>query len=113
MTERESMTQVQEGQGAATTRGKGGKGQAGLKRSKAEAPSQQQEPQVEGRRSAPRQPVSEWLEGKDAQDPQLIGRIQQRAYLLFEARGFEHGHDLEHWLEAERQITGSLDRPER
>jgi hypothetical protein len=106
MTERESMTQVREGQGAA--RGKGGKGKAVIKRSKIEAPSQQQESQVEGRRSAP-----EGSEGREAQDPQLISRIQQRAYLLFEAGGFVHGRALEHWLEAERQITGSWDRPER
>jgi Protein of unknown function (DUF2934) len=106
MTEHESMTQVREGQGAA--RGKGGKGKAVIKRSKGEAPSQQQEPQVEGRSSVP-----ERSEGREAQDPELISRIQQRAYLLFEAGGFEHGRDLEHWLEAERQITGSWDRSER
>jgi len=41
-----------------------------------------------------------------ARDPQLIERIRQRAYLLFLAAGGEHGHDVEHWLEAERQITG-------
>jgi hypothetical protein len=44
-----------------------------------------------------------------SRDPQLISRIQQRAYVLFQACGCEHGHDLEHWLEAERQITGSFD----
>jgi hypothetical protein len=32
---------------------------------------------------------------------------------LFEAAGRQHGHDLEHWLEAERQIAGSSDRCER
>jgi len=30
--------------------------------------------------------------------------IQERAYFLFESRGREHGHDLDHWLEAEEQI---------
>ncbi len=40
-------------------------------------------------------------------------RIQQRAYVLFQACGCEHGHDLEHWLEAERQITGLLDHSDR
>jgi hypothetical protein len=105
MTERESMTQVREGQGAAG--GKGGKGKAVIKRSKVEAPSQHPEPQVEGRSSVP------GPEGREAQHPQLIARIQQRAYHLFEAGGFEHGRDLEHWLEAERQVIGSGDRPER
>jgi hypothetical protein len=43
----------------------------------------------------------------------MMARIQQRAYLLFEAAGFQHGHDLEHWLEAERQIAGTSNHPER
>jgi hypothetical protein len=42
-----------------------------------------------------------------------MAKIRQRAYGLFEAAGREHGHDLEHWLEAERQVTGSSDRCER
>jgi hypothetical protein len=41
-----------------------------------------------------------------------MARIQQRAYHLFEAAGFQHGHDLEHWLEAERQIAARSNRPE-
>lgn len=98
MAERESQTQMGEGQKAAR---KGGKGKGVIKRSKA-APKQQ-EPQVEGRRTAPGEPVPE---GRELQDQHLVAKIQQRAYLLFEARGFEHGHDLEHWLEAERQILG-------
>jgi hypothetical protein len=32
------------------------------------------------------------------------GAIARRAYELFEARGGLHGHDLDDWLEAERQI---------
>ena len=110
MTERESVPQVREGQGAAT--GKGGKRKAVIKRSKADGPSQQQEPRVEGHRSALPQPIPEKSAERVERDPQLVARIQQRAYVLFEAGGFEHGHDLEHWLEAERQITGSFDNPE-
>ena len=110
MTERESVPQVQERQGATT--GKGGKRKAVIKRSKADAPSQQQEPRVEGRLSAPRQSIPERSEERLERDPQLVARMQERAYVLFEAGGFEHGHDLEHWLEAERQITGSFDNPE-
>lgn len=34
-------------------------------------------------------------------------KIRERAYLLFEACGCQHGHDLEHWLEAERQVATS------
>jgi general secretion pathway protein A len=35
--------------------------------------------------------------------------IQRRAYELFEARGFEHGHDHEDWLRAESEML--LDAP--
>jgi len=34
----------------------------------------------------------------------LGSRIAKRAYELYIQRGQEHGHDLEDWLEAERQI---------
>ena len=30
--------------------------------------------------------------------------VALRAYRRFEARGREHGHDLEDWLEAEREL---------
>jgi len=46
--------------------------------------------------------------------PELIGaapdpinraeQVRQRAYELFEARGYEHGHDREDWLRAEAEI---------
>lgn len=31
--------------------------------------------------------------------------IAVRAYARFEARGFQHGHDVEDWLAAERELT--------
>jgi hypothetical protein len=34
-------------------------------------------------------------------------QIRTRAYELFEARGREEGHDLEDWIEAEAEITGT------
>jgi len=34
----------------------------------------------------------------------LGSRIAERAYELYLQRGHEHGHDMEDWLEAERQI---------
>jgi hypothetical protein len=37
-------------------------------------------------------------------------QIRIRAYELFEARGREAGHDLEDWLEAEAEITGTTIR---
>ena len=42
-------------------------------------------------------------------DPHMFIKIQERAYGLFQSGGFKHGHDLEHWLEAERQLAGSSD----
>jgi len=32
--------------------------------------------------------------------------IRKRAYQLFEKDGFEHGHDLDDWLQAEAEIMG-------
>ena len=34
----------------------------------------------------------------------LGSRLAERAYELYVQRGYKHGHDLEDWLEAERQI---------
>ena len=34
----------------------------------------------------------------------LGSRLAERAYELYVRRGYEHGHDFEDWLEAERQI---------
>jgi hypothetical protein len=34
--------------------------------------------------------------------------IARRAYDLFVARGCKHGHDLEDWLQAERELQGAL-----
>jgi hypothetical protein len=42
-------------------------------------------------------------------DRHIFIKIQERAYSLFVASGFKHGHELEHWLEAEKQVVGSSD----
>ena len=43
-----------------------------------------------------------------ASEPQeLENQIRQRAYELYEARGREDGHDLDDWLRAEAEITGT------
>jgi len=31
--------------------------------------------------------------------------IAVRAYLIFEREGFAHGHALDHWLQAERELV--------
>jgi hypothetical protein len=35
----------------------------------------------------------------------LQEQIAVRAYELFTARGYQHGHDVEDWLSAERELT--------
>lgn len=32
------------------------------------------------------------------------GEIARRAFELFAATGYEHGHDVEHWLRAENEL---------
>jgi len=36
-----------------------------------------------------------------------INEIAHRAFEYYAARGGEHGHDLEDWLRAERDLTGA------
>lgn len=42
----------------------------------------------------------DWAEGGGA----LHQRIAELAYVLYERSGFQDGKDLEHWLEAEREV---------
>jgi hypothetical protein len=35
--------------------------------------------------------------------------IAERAFEKYCARGYEHGHDVEDWLEAERELNGRID----
>ena len=42
----------------------------------------------------------DWAEGCEP----LHQRIAELAYILYERSGFQDGKDLEHWLEAERQV---------
>jgi hypothetical protein len=39
--------------------------------------------------------------------------IAQRAYQLYEARGCVEGFDLQDWLQAEREILGQVEPPEK
>ena len=106
------MTQVRQGQEG--NRGKGEKEKQSSKRAKAETPSRQPAERAEARvAGGRRRPDSEVSPGTSSRDPQLIARIQERAYVLFQAGGCKHGHALEHWLEAERQIMGSSDQSDR
>jgi Protein of unknown function (DUF2934) len=40
-------------------------------------------------------------------DKELVARIAGRAYWLYEARGRRDGFDVQDWLQAEREISGS------
>jgi hypothetical protein len=46
------------------------------------------------------------LTSKTPDPTALEERIRLRAYELYEARGREHGHDREDWLQAEAEIVG-------
>jgi Protein of unknown function (DUF2934) len=46
--------------------------------------------------------------GRATVEDSLEEQIRTRAYELYEARGREQGHDLEDWLEAEAEITGTV-----
>ncbi len=37
-------------------------------------------------------------------EAQIREEIQQLAYTFYCQCGYEHGHDLEHWVEAERRV---------
>jgi hypothetical protein len=39
-----------------------------------------------------------------------LDRIARRARELYEARGGEHGRDLDDWLTAEREIDAAIER---
>ncbi len=43
-------------------------------------------------------------EAKKPNVSQLQQEIAQLAYTLFCQCGYEHGHDVEHWAEAERRV---------
>jgi hypothetical protein len=37
--------------------------------------------------------------------------VARRAYDLYLARGCEHGHDVDDWLQAERELRGAVSSP--
>jgi hypothetical protein len=45
--------------------------------------------------------------GRPGVEDDVEEQIRTRAYELYEARGREEGHDLEDWVEAEAEITGT------
>jgi hypothetical protein len=63
-----------------------------------EPPKRKSSRSIQKQEPAPRQPVSPCDD--------LQARIAQRAYELHAERGYEEGHALDDWLEAEREILG-------
>ena len=44
---------------------------------------------------------------RETQGGDVYRRIEERAFLLYAEGGFQHGHDLDDWLEAEREFKES------
>jgi hypothetical protein len=42
------------------------------------------------------------------QNPTLDEEIRRRAYDLYEKRGHDNGHDVDDWLRAEAEVTGTI-----
>jgi Protein of unknown function (DUF2934) len=57
----------------------------------------------------PSLPEETELSGTDS----LRSRISLRAYELYEARGCVDGFDIQDWLQAEREIVGEVDQPQK
>lgn len=43
-------------------------------------------------------------ESSYSEDTSMHRRIAERAFILYQESGYEHGNDLEHWFEAERDF---------
>ena len=43
---------------------------------------------------------------REQQNPSDHAEIAERAYQIFEEHGSQHGHDLDNWLQAERELRG-------
>jgi hypothetical protein len=54
-------------------------------------------------------PANESITAASGNAPELTdGDIARRAFEIFCERGCRHGHDLDDWLQAERELTGSV-----
>ena len=50
------------------------------------------------------------ISGRTAAEADRQEQIRQRAYELYEARDRQDGRDVEDWLQAEAEITGTIER---
>ena len=67
---------------------------------------------MSGERTSPKKPglkkktIRTPVMGTSSGVVRVVEEIAYRAYGIFLARGGEHGHDLDDWLQAEREILG-------
>jgi len=54
--------------------------------------------------TTPKKPTESTEQHKDVLQPELEEMIRRRAYEIYQARGSEDGHEMDHWLEAEKEI---------
>lgn len=50
------------------------------------------------------------LKGTRGGKPATHEEVARRAFELYEARGWNHGHDQDDWLQAERELKGGSGR---
>jgi hypothetical protein len=55
------------------------------------------------------QRITEFMQSEIILMSDKASRIQEHAYYLWEKAGRPHGQDLEHWLEAERELSEQSD----
>jgi len=60
--------------------------------------------------TSPKKPVESAKPQEIPTQTDLEERIRRRAYEIYQARGSEGGHDLDHWLEAESEIRAQQTR---
>jgi len=56
--------------------------------------------------SATKKPAHRTEFSEDILQTDIAEKIRQRAYEIYESRGYEDRRDLDHWLEAEAEIRG-------
>ena len=62
-------------------------------------------------RPAPEEPSPELPTPEQDLPERRFERIAVRAREIYEARGGEHGQDLDDWLQAEREVDAQLEEP--
>jgi hypothetical protein len=69
-------------------------------------------PKPDSKGGAPRRSTSEQHSRMDVSSEEARRQIAEAAYYRAKERGFEPGHELEDWIEAESEVMGRLsERP--